>query len=368
MEQDPQIIPSRNGVTPPLVDRLDPVLGEAASGIGAMLTELVRRTLRGGIQRVDDELAGLVGEKVDGAVASRLPHIEEAAVKTAERTAHEVAAREVADLDSRTRQTTQRLQDELAATGSRLANELAAAGTRLETTARDMVGDLERRSTEATRTLVSSEVSGLEQRTGERLTTEIHTLEQRTGERLVTEIQTLEHRATTSTQDLVSKEIAELERRASEQARMLVDAELNDLREKAKAATQSLHKHVNALHEAHGALRQDLLREQEDRLQHLAALEKELGSKVLVMTEQVRAELERSATEWRNRWMASEKARSALAERLAELERPRGIRALTARLFGRKKPADGDSTRSLSDADIELTDVSEDGERAPASA
>lgn len=358
MDQDPQIIPARTGVSPPLVDRLDPVLGEAASGIGAMLTELVRRTLRGGVQRVDDELGTLVGEKVDGAVASRLPHIEEAAVKTAERTAHEVAAREVADLDSRTTQTTQRL-----------ASELAATGTRLETAARDLVGDLERRSTEATRTLVSSEVAGLEQRAGDRLTTELQTLEQRAGERLTSEMQTLEHRSTTSTQDLVSREIADLERRASETARTLVDAELNDLREKSKAATQSLHKHVNALHEAQTSLRHDLATEQEERLQKLATLETELSSRVLVMTEQVRAELERSATEWRNRWMASEKARSALAERLAELERPRGLRALTAKLFGRKKADDGDSTRSLSDADIELTDVSEDGgERAPASA
>lgn len=352
MSQDPQIVPARTGVSQSLVDRLDPVLGEAASGIGAMLTELVRRTLRGGVQRVDEELSELAGEKVDGAVARRLPEIEAAAVQTAERTAQAVASREVAELDTRTTQATQRL-----------AGELAETGVRLESQARELVGDLERRSTEATRALVTTEVSSLEQRATEAtrtlVTTEVSSLERRAGDRLVTEIQTLEQRASETTRELVTTEVTEAERRAEEKARALVDSEVAELMERARTATQSLHKHVNALHEAHTELRRDVSREQEERARKLDDLDRELSSKALVLTEQVRSELERKADEWQRRWMASEAARRALTERIAELERPRGLRALTAKLFGKKKPDANDApveTATVDAADSELED------------
>src|SRR4029453_1523915 len=67
-----------------LVERLDPALGEATSGMGALLTQLVPRPLRGGGQRIDDELQSQVEEKVDATVAERIPLIESAAGQAAE--------------------------------------------------------------------------------------------------------------------------------------------------------------------------------------------------------------------------------------------------------------------------------------------
>jgi hypothetical protein len=139
-----------------LVERLDPALVEASSGMGTLLTELIRRTLRGGVQRIDDELQSQVEEKVDATVAERIPVIE----STAEVKARQVAEQEVKHtahrLDGQLAQTRLELastKDTLAETKTLLAaaqrrltetqhdlsQQIAASGHRAEKTARDLV-------------------------------------------------------------------------------------------------------------------------------------------------------------------------------------------------------------------------------------
>ena len=40
----------------PLMERMDPAIGEASSVMGAMLTEMIRRSLRGGVLHIGEEL------------------------------------------------------------------------------------------------------------------------------------------------------------------------------------------------------------------------------------------------------------------------------------------------------------------------
>src|SRR5262249_45021244 len=72
-----------------------------------MITELLRRTLRGGVLRIGDEMHGYVAEKLDTAIAERTPALEQLATEVAEHAARtaatEVATEEVHALEQRTR-------------------------------------------------------------------------------------------------------------------------------------------------------------------------------------------------------------------------------------------------------------------------
>src|SRR5690349_12159416 len=94
-----------------LVERMDPAIGEATSVMGAMLTELLRRTLRGGVRQVGDELQAFVAEKVDETIFDRRPVLEQIAHETADKSARE-AATEVATEEVRAAEVRLREGDE----------------------------------------------------------------------------------------------------------------------------------------------------------------------------------------------------------------------------------------------------------------
>ena len=60
--------------------------------VGAMLTEFIRRTLRSGVVRIDEEMHGYVAEKVDATIADRTPAMERVAAEVAESTARFAAS------------------------------------------------------------------------------------------------------------------------------------------------------------------------------------------------------------------------------------------------------------------------------------
>jgi chromosome segregation ATPase len=216
-----------------LLERLDPAIGEATSVVGAMLTELLRRTLRGGVMRIGDEMHGYVSQKVDNVLAERTPGLEQLAADVAEHTAR-TAATEVA-------------------------------------------------------------------------TEEVHALAQRTQEsdrELAAQIETAARTAqqqTTEAADALATQVRESERRTQEQ--------VQDFVERAKEGRARFKAKLAELENGTAAVRQDLGRQLKDSHAGL------------------RAEL-----------AALTKANDALAARVAELEKPRGLRALFAWLFGRRKP------------------------------
>src|SRR5207245_2308038 len=102
-----QTEPETGKLAVPLLERMDPAIGETTSVLGAIMTEFLRRTLRGGVLQIGKELHTFVDEKVDAAIVDRTPALERTAAEVAEHAARsaatEVAHEEVRALESRTR-------------------------------------------------------------------------------------------------------------------------------------------------------------------------------------------------------------------------------------------------------------------------
>jgi hypothetical protein len=109
----------------PLLERMDPAIGETTSVLGAIMTEFLRRTLRGGVLQIGKELHTFVDEKVDAAIVDRTPGLERVAAEVADHAARsaatEVAHEEVVALESRTRDAHHELAGQIRA----VANETA---------------------------------------------------------------------------------------------------------------------------------------------------------------------------------------------------------------------------------------------------
>jgi hypothetical protein len=104
-------------ISSPLAESMDQSIGEVTTVMGAMITELMRRSLRGGVLKIGAELQSLVVDKVDTVVAQRAPEVEKAAIAVAEQTAQvaaiKVAAEEVYALDVKTGETARRLESQI---------------------------------------------------------------------------------------------------------------------------------------------------------------------------------------------------------------------------------------------------------------
>jgi regulator of replication initiation timing len=73
-----------------LGDRLDGVIGEASSGMGALLSELIRRSLKTGVSDIGNSLGEYAEEKVEEAVERQMPAITEAADAVAASTSNRI--------------------------------------------------------------------------------------------------------------------------------------------------------------------------------------------------------------------------------------------------------------------------------------
>jgi hypothetical protein len=89
--------PTPLDIAVPLAGSLDQAIGEATTVLGAMVTELMRRSLRGGVLKVGEQLETYVGECVDQTIAERRPVIEQTASAVAEETAYTTAAKVVGE-------------------------------------------------------------------------------------------------------------------------------------------------------------------------------------------------------------------------------------------------------------------------------
>lgn len=171
-----------NSASEGLADRLDPAISDATTGMSMLLTDLVRRSLRSGVQRIDEELQSLVVDKVERALAERTPAIEQQAVDVAENAARiaatEVVVDEVRALEARTTERAEALLNQLAGveTASIAHSERKAA----ELTAR--IDEAERRVNETNRAALKDRLEALlqeSQGTTEGLREEIRALTER---------------------------------------------------------------------------------------------------------------------------------------------------------------------------------------------
>jgi hypothetical protein len=242
----------------PVADSMDQAIGEATTVMGAMVTELMRRSLRGGVMKIGEQLEDYVGERVDLTIAERQPALEQAAVAVAEQaaftTAAKVAAEEVFALEQRTTEATRELKDQIDDKGQQLA-------TRIEE------GD--QHAIQVTR----------------------ETARELTGQ------------------------IQETEKRVSETTQAQIGQQVQALTEKAREGAKILRSRLKAVVSAVADLRRQLVGEREAHLAEHAALRADIARQV----EDLRRDNE------------------ALRARVAELERPRGLRRLWAWMFGGRK-------------------------------
>jgi len=250
-----------------LAERLDPALGEASAGIGVLLTELMRRTLRGGVSKIEEEIDDLVDEKVGMNVAKRMPEFEQAATRTAEEKARTVAGE-------------------------------AVEGVRQEANA-----------------------------SAERLTKQID------------DTRSHAEQSIQSTAEQLTSNITESESRAEEKARNLVSDHIADLAKKSQKTYQAVQDKLGTLDEHTLALERQLKDEEQARQAALQQLESALQQQSTASRQQLddmRRQLTDELDERDRRITRLMEVNQQLADRLAELERPKGMKAVWNKVFGRK--------------------------------
>ena len=102
--------PDRSRPAAGLTERLDPAIGEASAGIGVMMTELVRRTLRGGVTKIEEDIDDLVDEKLTESIDREMPRFELVATQKAELRATEISQAQVAEASTRLGQWIEKVQ------------------------------------------------------------------------------------------------------------------------------------------------------------------------------------------------------------------------------------------------------------------
>jgi len=302
------IEPAANQDVLSLVERLDPAIGEATSVAGAVLTELLRRTLRGGVMRIGDEMHEYVSQKVDIVVAERRPVLEQIASEVAEHTARtaatEVATEEVRALEKRTHDGDRALAAQIE-TAARTAQETTAQTAEVLAA---HIQEAERRS-QAALTQTAETVQQQAAQTAESLTAQIQEAELRAQAALTQTAETVQQQAAQTAESLTTQiQAAERHARAAQEEAQKFAERAREGSARFKAKLAELETTATALGTQQQALRQDLVR-------HLEESQSRLRDELHELT----------------------KANEALTARVLELERPRGLRALFAWLFGRRK-------------------------------
>jgi hypothetical protein len=287
----------------PLTDRLDPTIGEMTSVIGSMLTELLRRTLRGGVEQIDGELHTIAAEKVNATLAARMPDVERAVTEAAEETARTAAAKtaqqEVRALEQKTQEAGRELAGRIQEAERRAEASTAAVsvdlGGRIETVGRKAEQTAAATAQELTRQIAEAE-------------RQARTVALEKAQELAGRIEETEDRVTAATHAEVAQQVEALVARS-------------------RRGTARLKSRLKAVEHRVVGLGQRLLEAQQERESDQAAFRSDLHKLLRA--------LEDMETRLRGQNEALQKANQALSERVAELEKPRGLRALAARLFGK---------------------------------
>ena len=243
-----QTEPETGKLAVPLLERMDPAIGETTSVLGAIMTEFLRRTLRGGVLQIGKELHTFVDEKVDAAIVDRTPALERTAAEVAEHAARsaatEVAHEEVRALESRTRDA----QETLATQIQQVTRQAQATTQETAKTLANRIDEAKKQAQDA----VLETANGL------------------------------------------VIQIKEAAKRVGETAHAEVSQKVEDLHERSRQSYVQVYERLDAQNKANQSLKAEIQK----------------------LVQQLRL----------------------VNERLAELEKPRGLRAWLGRVFGRGKP------------------------------
>ncbi|MCI0680792.1 MAG: hypothetical protein L0Y71_01700 [Gemmataceae bacterium] len=320
-----------------MLDQLDPAIGEASSVMGAMATELIRRSLRGGVLQIGRELSGFVGQQVELHLVEQRPSIE----KTAALTATEVARGEV----DAVRHAAQEQDQQLAL---RIDDASRQAQHQVETVARDLTGRLDEtaRQTHEKVETVARDLTGRVDETARQTHEKVETVARdltgrldetarQTHEKIETVAKAADDTArhTKATTDTLAQtlhtEVAAVETRTLDTARKEFTTEIDAFKERARQATQKI----------------------KDRLDKLDAASAELADLQRALKQELLAALRTEQRQLHQQIDELRRVNESLARRVEVLEQPRGLRRLFAWLFGRKKqPAAAVAANRVSEA------------------
>ena len=280
-----------------LADQMDPAIGEATSVLGAMASELIRRTLRGGVMELGRELNGYVGQLVEAQIIEQRPAIDKAAAETAT----EVARGEVEAVR-------QSVNDQGQTLAARIDGVSRQTQEQVEAVTRDLVGQLQ---TTSRQTLDQVDAVSRD------LTGQLQAQSRRTEEKVEAVAGDLASRleATTSLARTLETEVVATGTRTLDTARKEFTEQIDVLREGSRQASLKIKERLD---KADAAIVQ------------LTEQKRALHAELLAAMATDRNNLLQEIKELR-------KANEVLAGRVSELEKPRGLRALFAWLFGRKK-------------------------------
>lgn len=320
----------------PLAERMDPAIGEATSVMGTVMTELLRRTLRGGVMKIGEELDDYVHEKVGETIQDQRPVIENLAVEAADRCARiaatEVATEEVKALESRTqdadRDLAARIEETDRALTTRIDDTDKGLGTRIEETGRQATQE-----TQETAQRLASQIEETEKRVQVAFHSELSRQLQEIAERGRKGKAALEERLQAMDQMAagLGKQLAgeQEERRATHSALQ------TDLEQRAAALREQLEHEGKDRRAAEDLLRQELARARDEGEARMRRELDEMRQETARGQEEVRAQLREELDKLLE-------ANRSLRRRVTELEKPRGLRALWAwikGLFGKRKSA-----------------------------
>lgn len=296
-----------------LVDRMDPAIGEATSVMGVVLTELLRRSLRNGVLKIGDELEAYVSDRVEATLTERTPAIEQAASEVAGSTARSVAAeiasavasQEVEALERWTKETTHELASQMVEAERRTQHATAES-------ARTLAGQIEETKKEA----------------GQATTT--------TAQKLAAQIEEVEKRAvdtTLTTAQKLAGQIEEARQRAEEAAHAEMTQQVEDLLQLSRKNSEVWKARFKVLETTAADLAKQLSDEQDERKTELATAKTETQHRLAKVLQRLEQEEKQRHEEIHGLRQANER----LIARVAELEKPRGLKAAFSKLFGRRE-------------------------------
>lgn len=290
---------SGNSESPMLVDRMDSAIGEASTSIGMIMSELVRRSLRGGVGEIGVSIHDYARDQVNNAIDEMMPGVSLVVEELAETTSQRITDSAV-----------QKFGEELKSVELRTTERTEVIAVRLKA------------ETDAAIEVVTRAV-------GE---------SRETTDTTARDLKDLHQRAKDSWKKM------QLELQAINDARVALEQQLAETRQQLADALQRLD------------IGQRQLAETREQLDSSRSLLSETGKRLgqsqedLTRTQQDLAEATRGLADLGHRssqkMTGLESASAALAKRLDELERPKGIRALFSKLTGGKKNALGIADQS----------------------
>lgn len=302
MSSDDPVVVESNGHTSDdisphrrnLLDRMDATIGETSAGIGSLLTELIRRALRGGVSNIDQHLTEFAQEQVQTAVVQELPTVRNVAAEVADTTSRTVAEAAMVKLTDEVESKTRELSQTLSDADQKFTTALTETDQRLTEAITQTASQLDETTQSVNSTFEQIQADTLQATT--QLSEKISTSKQETDSFL-----------------------------------RLFETEL---RESAKRSWQKVNVHLDQLRE-----QTSILPSLTDRLTQSETARQQAEVKL----QSVQAEFQRSIRDLQNllqdvtdRLAASVQENQTLSMRVEELERPRGIRALWQRLRGGK--------------------------------